>query len=89
MLILGPNLAVDTANRVEGLEVDYRGQVSGMEGDDNLIIDSLLAEFVKLSPPLTAFVAHGLFERFPDIAQQHSAKLPHVQLTCTLMKPKS
>lgn len=89
MIILGPNLATDAANRVDGLEVNSRGQVVDMVGDEVLITQAFLNEFLKLSPPLTSYVAHSLFDRFPEIEEQNSGKFSKVQLTCTLMKPKA
>ena len=89
MVILGANLAVDTANRVEGLEVNSRGQVLDIFGDENLVLQALVNEFTKLSPQLAYYVVHGLFPRFPEIEEQYPGNLPRVSLTCTLMRPKS
>lgn len=87
-IILGPNLATDTANRIEGLEVNDRGQIIGIVGDEVLILQALLGEFGKLSAELTSYVAHALFERFPEISEQHASDLPKVSISCPLMRSK-
>ena len=38
MVILGPNIAVETANLVQGLEVDNSGEVLRLEGTSNLVL---------------------------------------------------
>ncbi len=86
MILLGPNLAVDTVNRVEGIEVNNRGQVVEIIGEYNLILQSVVEEFSKLSPQLTNYFIHMQFSRYPEIAAEYPASLSKVNLVCSLIK---
>lgn len=89
MVVLGPNLAVDTANRVEGLEVNPRGQVLQIVGESNLVLQTLVHEFSKLSPQLVNYFIHTHFVRFPEIAAEFPERLPKTSFICSLIRPEA
>lgn len=89
MIVLGPDLAVSTANRTEGLEVDQKGSVAGVTGDVVLVLKNLISEFQKLSPQLTPFFVNAMFVKYPDIAEEYGEPLPKTSFHCALIKPKA
>lgn len=89
MIVLGPNLAVDTANRVDGLQVNNKGQVQDIVGDGSMILQLVVGEFIKLSPQLANYTVHSLFARYPDIAAEYPVHFSKINLVCPLMVPKS
>lgn len=89
MIVLGPNLAVDTANRAEGVEVNNKGQVIEIVGDYNQVLHLVVQEFLKLSPQLTNFSIHTLFAKYPDIAEEYPEHFTKISLVCPLMAPEA
>ncbi len=85
MIVLGPNLAVDTANLVPGLQVNDKGQVTDITPEGNQILHLLVQEFTKLSPQLTNYSVHTLFSRYPDIAEEYPESFSKVSLVCPLI----
>lgn len=89
MIVLGPNLAVDTANRAEGLAINSRGQVTEIIGDGSQVLYLLVQEYLKLSPQLTNYTIHTLFLKYPDIAEEYPEHFTKVSLICPLMIPEA
>ncbi|QQS23223.1 hypothetical protein IPM19_01505 [bacterium] len=89
MILLGPTLAVDTVNRVEGLEVNSRGQVVQIVGDYPSILQATVEEFSRLSQLLTTHFLHLLFTQYPQIAAEYQGPMHKPSLVCSLIKPKS
>ncbi|HMQ02022.1 MAG TPA: hypothetical protein PKD79_03070 [Candidatus Doudnabacteria bacterium] len=89
MIMLGPDLAVSTANKTTGLEVDQRGAVINIAGDPVLILKNLFNEFLKLTPQLTNYIAHLFFTKYPGIAEEYNEPLSRPQLVCALIKSKA
>jgi len=77
MTVLGPNLAVSTANRTVGLEVNHKGAAS------------MLGEFSKLSPHLTNYFTRTFFVKYPDIAEEYGEPIPKINFVCALIMPKA
>ncbi len=88
MIVLGPNLAVDTANLVKGLQVNDKGQVVEISAEGNQILHLLVQEFTKLSSQLTNYSVHSLFMRYPDIAAEYPEHFSKVSLVCPLIIPE-
>jgi hypothetical protein len=86
MMVLGPNLAVSTANRVNGLEVNTSGSVVILDQEPSKVLADLVAEFQKLSPALVSYLTHLLFVRYPDIAEEFPGTLPKSNFVCSLIK---
>ncbi len=89
MIVLGPDLAVSTANRTEGLEVDQKGSATAITGDATLVLKNFISEFQKLSPQLTPFFVGTMFVKYPDIAEDYGEPLPKTAFKCALIKPKA
>ena len=89
MIVLGPDLAVSTANRTEGLEVDYKGSVTGITGDLVLVLKNFVSEFQKLSTQLTPYFTNSMFTKYPDIAEEYGEPLSKTTYKCALIKPKA
>ncbi len=89
MTVLGPQIAVSTANRTEGLQVDPRGSVVVIEGDAALVLKDLLSEFSKLTPQLTPYFVEGFFNKFPDIAEEYGDVPAKSNFHCVLKQSKA
>jgi hypothetical protein len=89
MMVLGPNLATSTANRISGLEVNGVGSVVVLEGEPKIVLADLVAEFQKLSPQLATYLTHLIFVRYPDIAAEFPNNLPKSNFVCSLIKDKA
>lgn len=89
MVVLGPNLAVTTANRTTGLEVDQKGAPTNIVGDATLVLHNLINEFMKLSPQLTPFFLNQIFQKYPEIAEEYGEPIPKTNFVCALIKPKA
>lgn len=89
MIVLGPVLAVETANRVTGLAVDKKGSVTEMAEDAVSVTSQVVAEFNKLSPQITSHLTHSLFAKFPDIAEEFPDKLAKSNFVCALIRSKA
>lgn len=89
MILLGPSLAVDAANRAEGLEVNRRGQVTQIVGDYPTVLQAVIEEFSRLSPSLTMHFLHIHFAQYPQIAAEYPGPTQKSSLICSLIKPKA
>ncbi len=89
MIVLGPNLAVDTANRAEGITINNRGQVVEIVGEGSQVLFLVVQEYLKLSPQLTNYSIHSLFVKYPDIAEEYPEHFTKVSLICPLMIPEA
>jgi hypothetical protein len=89
MTVLGPNLAVSTANRTVGLEVNHKGAALEITGDPALVLKTMLGEFSKLSPHLTNYFTRTFFVKYPDIAEEYGEPIPKINFVCALIKPKA
>lgn len=84
MVVIGPNIALETANLINGLEVDQTGAVTAIQGSPNLILQDLSNNYQKLSPQITLLTLHLLFEQYKDIKAEYNQPLPRVRLICAL-----
>lgn len=89
MSVLGPRLAITTANRATGLEVNESGSVVAFAGEAPQVLKNLLNEFIKLSPQLTTYSIRAYFAKYPDIAEEYGEPLPKSNFHCALIKPKA
>ncbi len=87
--VLGPQIAVSTANRTAGLQVDYKGSVIVIEGDATLVLKGLLSEFSKLIPQLTSYFVEGFFAKYPDIAEEYGESPAKSNFHCALKQSKN
>ena len=67
MVVLGPNIAVDTARQVPGLEVGEDGGVTQLAGDPEMVLKSLANEYVTLSGEVARMTLGSTLEKYPEI----------------------
>jgi hypothetical protein len=89
MIVIGPDLAISTANRTTGLEVNNKGAALEIIGDPALVLKTMLGEFSKLSPHLTNYFIRSFFAKYPDIAEEFGDPLPKINFVCALIKLKA
>ena len=88
MVILGPNISLDTANHIAGFTVDSSGEVQELSGAPLLVLQDLFTAYQQLSAPVTVISMHMLLEKYPDIKQEYNQPLPQVKLVCALAEVK-
>jgi hypothetical protein len=84
MVILGPNIARDTALRVAGLSIDASGDVLKLDGDPLLILKSLTNAYTEFSAPVTHLVLSALLEAYPEVKAEYNQPLPKINLSCAI-----
>jgi hypothetical protein len=67
MTILGPNIALDRAGKVPGLQIDQSGEVLSITGDARMVFKSVVHEYMGLSGQITQTVVRVLLEEHPEI----------------------
>ncbi len=67
IIILGPQIAVLKARGVEGLKVSDEGEVIGIEGSEQAILQRLIDEYVMLSGEIVKNAVNSIFEKYPSI----------------------
>lgn len=67
MVILGPKISLDKARKIQGLELDESGQVTGIKGDPALVLKSLANEYMNLSGQIAKMTLDTLLEKYPGV----------------------
>ena len=67
IVILGPQIALLKARNVPGLQVSDSGDVSGLEGDPQMILQKLIDEYVSLSGLIVKKAMEPLLSKYPEI----------------------
>jgi len=67
MVVLGPNIALDTARKVAGLKVAEDGKVLGISGDFFMVLKALAHEYTALSESITLKTLEGLKAKYPQL----------------------
>lgn len=67
MDLLGPQVAVSKASKVEGLEVSSEGSVTAIKGDPQEVLQKLVQEYISLSGEIVRNILGPVFEKYPDI----------------------
>ena len=67
MVMLGPNIALDKARKVPGLEVTDDGTVSAITGDARLVLKGVANEYMTLSGQIAQMTLNTLLEKYPGI----------------------
>jgi len=65
--ILGPDMAVRTANQVTGLEIDDHGVVAKLDGDPDQILQKLVEQYIALSGEIVRNILNPVFQKYPEI----------------------
>lgn len=67
MDILGPEIALSRASKVPGLKVNSDGQVQGLTGEPEVILQKLVDEYIALSGEIVKNILSPLLEKYPEI----------------------
>lgn len=70
-VILGPEMAVMRAKKVEGLDMDDKGVVTRVAGDPADVLKKLIDTYVELSGQIVKNALGPIFVKYPEIAQKH------------------
>ncbi len=72
MVMLGPNVALGTVRKVEGIEVQDDGQVKKIEGDPQKVVQGVTEAFMNLSGQIAQMTLETVLEKYPGIKNGHS-----------------
>ncbi len=67
MVVLGPNIALDKAKKVQGLKVTDDGTVLDMEGDPQMVLRGVANEYMALSGQIAQMTLNSLLEKYPTV----------------------
>lgn len=79
MIILGPTITLAKARNVQGLTVADDGTITAMSGSPQVLIQSLIDQFVQLSGLIVKKTMEPLLANFPDGAPNIPAASPETQ----------
>lgn len=68
-VILGPDMAVARARKVNGLEVSLDGLVTGVTGDPAEALEKLIDSYVELSGQIVKNALGPIFTKYPSVKQ--------------------
>ena len=67
IIILGPDIVLLKARAVAGLKVDDKGMVTGLNGDPQVILQSLVNDYIALSGQIVKNILTPVFAKYPEI----------------------
>lgn len=67
MIVLGPNIALDKAKKVQGLEISADGTVVDIKGDAQMVLKGVANEYMALSGQIAQMTLNTLLEKYPDV----------------------
>ena len=67
MVVLGPNIALDKAKKVQGLQVSDDGTVLDMDGDPQMVLKGVANEYMALSGQIAQMTLNSLLEKYPQV----------------------
>lgn len=79
MIILGPTITLAKARNVQGLTVADDGTITEMSGSPQVLIQSLIDQFVQLSGLIVKKTMEPLLANFPDGVPNVPAASPEPQ----------
>lgn len=68
-VILGPDMAVMRAKKVEGIEVSVSGEITEINGDPAEALRRLIDTYVELSGQIVKNALGPIFMKYPEIKQ--------------------
>lgn len=82
MLVLGPDITLAKVRNVTGLTVDINGDVQKIEGDPQVMLQSLINQFVELSGMIVKKTMESILTSYPGMmAMAATGVLGGVQAT--------
>ena len=70
IVILGPQIAVLKARNVAGLKVSDVGEVEQISGNETMVLQKLIDEYVALSGEIVKNAVNSVFEKYPSISRR-------------------
>ncbi|MBI5400620.1 MAG: hypothetical protein HZB12_00675 [Candidatus Yonathbacteria bacterium] len=70
-VILGPDMSILRAKKIEGIEISAEGGVTGIKGDPADALRRLIDTYVELSGQIVKNALGPIFTKYPDIKQDH------------------
>ena len=67
MVVLGPNIALDKARKIPGLEVAEDGTVKAVSGDPRMVLKGVANEYMTLSGQIAQMTLNTLLEKYPTV----------------------
>lgn len=67
MLVLGPDITLAKVRNVTGLTVDINGDVQSIDGDPQLMLQSLINQFVELSGMIVKKTMESILTSYPGM----------------------
>ncbi len=67
MLVLGPDITLAKVRNVTGLTVDINGEVQKIEGDPQVMLQSLINQFVELSGMIVKKTMESILTSYPGM----------------------
>ncbi len=67
MVVLGPNIALDKARKIPGLQVTDTGEVLDMDGDPQMVLKGVANEYMTLSGEIAQMTLNTLLEKYPTL----------------------
>lgn len=70
MVMLGPQVALSHARKVQGLTVSEEGQVLSIAGDPHSALNALANGYMQLSGQIAKTTLDSLLEKYPEIKKE-------------------
>lgn len=67
MVVLGPNIALDKARKVSGLQISGDGTIVDISGDPQMVLRGVANEYMTLSGQIAQMTLNTLLEKYPSI----------------------
>lgn len=67
VVILGPQIAVLKARNVAGITVSDDGHVTEVSGQEQIVLQKLIDEYVALSGEIVRNAVDSIFKKYPSI----------------------
>ena len=69
MVMLGPNVALGTARKVNGLTVSEDGSVTDIIGDPQTVMEGVANSYMSLSGQIAQMTLKTILEKYPGLKQ--------------------
>lgn len=71
-LILGPQMAIAQAHKIEELVIDDEGIVLNIDGDETEVLQKLINQYVALSGQIVQATLSSIFKKYPAVSSPES-----------------
>ena len=67
MVVLGPNIALDKARKIQGIKLGDDGTVLEIGGDPQMVLKGVANEYMMLSGQIAQMTINSLLEKYPQM----------------------